>query len=138
MRLSLPSILGCALALAVVGCSRDRSEVAPPAADAKGKAAATATTQSSTDDPELLCGAKSTCPNELVDAETARVCASLARDPTCGTQFLALVKCQIAKEKCGADGKADQEATMPLCKLEDAALQDCNRAKVAASKPSAK
>ncbi len=138
MRLFPSSRVVCALALAVVGCGRDRTELTSAAADAKGKAAPTVTTSPSADDPERLCGATSKCPKELVDAETAMVCASLARDPSCGTPFLALVKCQIEKEKCGADGKADQEATMRLCKVEDAALQACNQAKGAAAKPSAK
>ena len=66
------------------------------------------------------------------------LCASLAREPMCGTKFLALVKCQIAKEKCGADGKTDQVATLDLCKLEDKALRDCDQARAAAAKASAK
>jgi len=135
----LPSLLGCAFALAVVGCSRDRSETPPPVAVAPVKvAAATPSSSAAGDEPARLCGAKSICPNEPVDDEGTMLCTSLAREPICGTKFLALVKCQIAKEKCGADGKTDQVATLDLCKLEETALHECDQAKAAAAKASAK
>lgn len=127
MKLSTASPFVCAFALAVVGCSKDRSEPAPPVAVAPVKSA---------DEPERLCGAKSLCPNEPVDEEGTMLCTSLARDPTCGAKFLALVKCQVAKEKCGADGRIDQVATLDLCKTEDQALRACNQAKAAAAKSS--
>lgn len=127
MKASTASPLVCAFALAVVGCSKERSEPAPSVAVAPVKSA---------DEPERLCGAKSLCPNEPVDEEGTMLCTSLARDATCGAKFLALVKCQIAKEKCSADGKIDQTATLDLCKAEDRALQACNQAKQAATKSS--
>lgn len=133
MQLTRVSFVASALVL-IVGCKKDRTEVAP-SVEAPVKAAASASATG--DEAQQLCASKSICPNEPIDAEGIEVCASLARDPTCGAKFRALVKCQIAKEKCGADGKVDQQATMDLCKLEDGALNDCNQAKAAAPKGSA-
>ncbi|MGZ3419538.1 MAG: hypothetical protein ACXVEF_40565 [Polyangiales bacterium] len=137
MQLLPASVLIGAFAVAVVGCKKDRSEVAPPAAVAQSASAAPSSSAAG-DEAERLCGAKSICPNEPVDDEGTMLCASLGRDPICGAKFLTLVKCQIAKEKCGADGKIDQVATLDLCKLEDTALRDCEQAKAAAAKASAK
>jgi hypothetical protein len=133
MRLAL---LGCAFVLGL-GCSRERSEPAPPAVVAP-LASAAPSASGSRDEAERLCGAKSTCPNEPIDDEGTQLCASLGRDLTCGKKFLALVKCQIAKEKCDADGKIDQATTLDLCKAEESALQECEQAKAAAGKASAK
>lgn len=108
----------------VVGCDKEPSKAAPPVAVAPMKSAAA-------DEPERLCGAKSLCPNEPVDDEGTLVCTSLAREPICGAKFLALVRCQIAKEKCGADGRIDQVGTLDLCTVEDQALRACNQAKSA-------
>jgi hypothetical protein len=120
----------CLFALA---CSKERSE------STKTSPVVTAPSSSATgDEAERLCGAKSICPNEPVDDEGTQLCASLVRDPICGKPFLALVKCQIAKEKCGADGKTDQTTTLDLCKAEEAALHECDVAKAAATKASAK
>ncbi len=140
MRHLLASVLTYAFLLAVVGCSKERSDATPPVVAAPEKKAAPAppSPSASGDEPERLCSAKSICPAEVIDAETAQVCASLARDPVCGAKFLALVRCQIAKEKCGADGKTDQQASMDLCKAEDAVLNDCVQAKAAAAQPTVK
>jgi hypothetical protein len=133
MRLSTVSMVGCAFALGIVGCKGERAEIAPPTTAVPGSKALVAASSSATgDEPERLCGAKSICPAEEIDDEGTKLCASLAREPSCGGQFLALVKCQIAQEKCGADGKTDQLATLDLCKVEEAALQACNQAKAVA------
>lgn len=128
--MKLASPLVCALALAAAACGKERSEPPPPLAVAPVTSAAAG------DEAARLCGAKSLCPNEPVDDEGTALCTSLAREPICGTKFLALVKCQVAKEKCGADGKIDQVGTLDLCKAEDQALRACDQAKAAAAKSS--
>lgn len=117
----------------MVGCKRERSEIAPrEAVVSETKATGAASSSAAIDEPERLCGTKSICPAEPVDDEGTKLCASLARDPACGGKFLALVQCQIAREKCGPDGKIDQVATLDLCKPEETALHDCNQANAAA------
>jgi hypothetical protein len=117
--------------LLAVGCKKDRSEIAPAVSDAPVKVAVAPSANAT---GEEMCSQKSICPNEPIDEEGNALCAELARDPICGAKFRALVRCQIAKEKCGADGKIDQTATLDLCKLEDSALNECNQAKAAAPK----
>lgn len=144
MRPSPGLLVGCALAL--FGCSKERSEIAPPvaapvaspaAAPVAVKAAAPSASAGG-DEALRLCGQKSLCPNEPVDDEGTMLCASIAREPICGAKFLALVRCQVDKEKCGPDGKIDQVATLDLCKVEETALHECDKAKAAAAKASGK
>jgi hypothetical protein len=130
------AILAGALSMACSGCGKDRphaTAAAPPAT-----AAVSASAVSGIDDAARLCGAKSRCPNEPADDEGILLCTSLAREPACGARFLALVRCQVDEERCDAEGRIDQVATLDLCKAEDRALRACDQAKAAGAKASAR
>lgn len=143
MPLRAAQVVGCVGALAgavsLGACGKDKSPPPSPVVAAPSTSLAAARPSASAgDEPERLCSQKSICPGETVDHESEALCATLARDPICGAKFLALVKCQIAQEKCGDDGKIDQVATLELCKSEESTLHDCDAAKAAAAQASAK